>query len=208
MTKHMRGVHVGQVPMRTMLVACAFVASTSLSLLFVQSASALPLGLDELVGKTVQPVVQLLPIGSSNQSSPPKSEPTKTSSPRHNSDSSQGATNSSSPVVNNSNPSIVTPEETAAQSLEPIAPIDPINMQQPIAPYAYLASTRNGMTNNAVFAQTTTDPFLPIQASEEGWRLFGVAWYWWLAATGALIFGIRYLFLSDHFKPVYSSAGQ
>lgn len=44
----------------------------------------------------------------------------------------------------------------------------------------YLFKTFGHMPTDATAAPA------PLQASEEGWRLFGVAWYWWLMAAAAM----------------------
>jgi hypothetical protein len=209
--KHTHGVQVAQVPMRAMLAMGVFIASISTSLLFTHSAHALPLGVDNLINKTVQPVVQLLPIGNNQppqSSSPP---PSQQNSPTTNNTSSQSSSPHSSAQTTTTNenatPSLV--EASGDASLEMLPAIDLGDMPRSIMPFIYLASTQNGTSQGEVLGRATTNSAaVPIQASEEGWRLFGVAWYWWLVAIGAVFYCVRYFFLFNRAKPVHSSAGQ
>lgn len=208
MTKHMRGVHVA-VPVRAILIVSLLVMPAFLNLFHTHSANALPLGADKLLDKITQPVIQLLPSNSSPPSQP-RSESTKSNSSSGNASSQSGsnqASSTASPVVYG-DAAAAGSEASDMQPLEPLAPIDTSDIHQPLLPLVYLANARPATSNQSVLAQASTIAELPIQASEEGWRLFGVAWYWWLAATGALAFGIRYLLLSGRFSPLYSSAGQ
>lgn len=205
----MRGVHVAQVPMRAMLVMSVLVVAASLSLLFSHSASALPLGVDDLLRKTVQPVVQLLPIGNSQ---PPQanSEPAKTNNSAgtgSNAASPSAPTNqASTPTTTVSSTPLATSEESSVQPIDPLAPIDTSDMRQPLMPLVYLANADEESSDRRITtAGVGSVATLPIQASEEGWRLFGFAWYWWLVAAGAIFCGVRYL---GPIKRIYSSASQ
>lgn len=205
----MRGVHVAQVPMRAMLITSVLVVATSLSLVFSHSAGALPLGVDDLLRKTVQPVVQLLPTGNSQ---PPlaNNESAQTNSPAGtggNAASPNAPTNQASmPTTAVSTTPSMASEESSVEPIDPLAPIDTSDMRQPLMPLVYLANADTESSGGRMApAGAGGIAALPIQASEEGWRLFGFAWYWWLVAAGAIFCGIRYL---GPIKRIYSSASQ
>lgn len=209
MTKHMRGVHVAQVPVRAMLVTSVSVVSVLLSLLSSSAASALPLGADKLLSPVIIPITQLLPGGGTNQqpSQPGKGSASNTNATPSTSQSQHAANQSSfSPSSGNPDGTALVVEEM--QPLDPVAPIDISDVKKPLLPLAYLASAKREPVPAVAVVRTTAAVTPPIQATEEGWRLFGVAWYWWLITVGALTFGIRYLFLSDRVNSLYSSAGQ
>jgi len=177
-----------------MLVMSVLVLSTSLGLLFTHSAAALPLGADDLLKKTVQPIVQLLPVGNS---SPPQanSEPVQSNNSAGNAaPQSAAAGQASSPSAAASTTSLATSEEAAIQPLDPLAPIDMSDVRRPLKSLIYLANAHTG-SSDAMFAREETGGAvtLPIQASEEGWRLLGIAWYWWLVAASTVYYSVRYL---------------
>ena len=191
MTKHMRGVHVAQVPKRAMLVMSVLIVPISLSLLFTQSANALPLGVDKLLDGAIPVVTQLLP--GSNQPSQPSGNPSNASTTPAASQSQGAANQSSSPAVTPTVPASTTSAmDNEVQTLEPIALIDTADMTQPFMPLGQLASMRGDPSSRTMLARTTANQVVPIQASEDGWRLFGMAWYWWLLIGGGLGYGIRY----------------
>ena len=97
-----------------------------------------------------------------------------------------------SSAANSSSDAAVLPVAEDMQPLEPVAPIDMSDMKQPLVPFVYLASATREAVPAATVAQTTTAVTPPIQATEEGWRLFGMAWYWWLLIGGAIGYGTRY----------------
>ena len=189
MTKHMRGVHVARVPMRAVFATSVLVISASFSLLSTHSAAALPLGADDLLKKVVQPVTQLLPNGNSQSPPPNNTQPASGNSSSGNaasqSTAAQSTTVSASPVAENT--SVLT-DGVDTPSLEPLLPIDTTDIRRPIMPLTHLASTQR--TLSSVEGSEQAGP-LPIQASEDGWRLFGLAWYWWLVIGGAVAYAGR-----------------
>jgi hypothetical protein len=191
MTKHMRGVHVAQVPMRAMLAMAVSIVSVLLSLLPAHTANALPLGVDKLLAPVAAPVAELLP-SSSNQ--PAQSNRSSNSNANSAPAASQGASSQSSPSTPSTTSSDATPTGADIQPLEPVASIDTSDIKQPLLPLAYLASAKRESAPMATMAHTVVG-VPPIQATEEGWILFGVAWYWWLLAIGALVYAGRWLVL-------------
>lgn len=188
MTKHMRGVHVAQVPMRAMLAMAVSIVSVLLSLLPAHTANALPLGVERLLSPVLAPLspsASSQPAQNSGNSSNVNTAP---AAPQ-----SQGAANQPSSISPSSANLNVAP--VVLEGVEPLAPVTPIDtsdLKQPLLPLAYLASAKRDSRPTVTVASATTATPL-IQASEEGWRLFGVAWYWWLVATGLTLFVFRYL---------------
>ena len=88
-----------------------------------------------------------------------------------------------------------TPVTENIEPLEPVAQIDTSDIKQPLLPLAYLASARRESIPVATLAHTTTVEAPPIQATEEGWILFGIAWYWWLLVVGGLAYAGRWFVL-------------
>ena len=191
MTKHMRGVHVAQVPMRAMLAMAVSIVSVLLSLLPAHTANALPLGVDKLLSPVVSP---LLP-GAKNQPTQPNSNNSSNAGTTPAASQSQGAANQSSAAspVGSENGSVPIVENI--EPLEPVAPIDISDIKQPLIPLAYLASAKREAVPSVTVARATTVVAPPIQATEEGWRLFGIAWYWWLLAIGTFIYVGRWFIL-------------
>lgn len=188
MTKHMRGVHVAQVPMRAMFVMSVSAVALLLNLLFMHSANALPLGAERLLG----PITQLLPSSAPAQQ-PVQSDTTNGSAANTSASPSPSSANQSSlasPSTANLDAAPMAPEDV--QPLTPLALIDTSDLKQPLLPLAYLASAKRDSRSVAAVASTTVATPL-IQATEEGWQLFGVAWYWWLAAAAVTAGGFRYL---------------
>jgi hypothetical protein len=64
-----------------------------------------------------------------------------------------------------------------------------------LLPLAYLASARRESIPVATLPHATTVEAPPIQATEEGWILFGIAWYWWLLVVGGLLYAGRWFVL-------------
>ena len=193
MTKHMRGVHVAQVPMRAMLIVSVSIVSVLLSLLPARTANALPLGVDKLLSPVIAPLLpgtksqptQSNPSNSSNTSATPAASQSQNAANQSSSTaaSAAGSENGDVPIAENIEP------------LEPVAPIDTSDIKQPLLPLAYLASARRESVPMATLAHTTTVEVPPIQATEEGWVLFGIAWYWWLLVVGGLAYAGRWFVL-------------
>lgn len=192
MTKHMRGVHVAQVPTRAMLIVSVSIVSVLLSLLPARTANALPLGVDKLLSPVIAP---LLP---GTKSQPTQSNPSNSSntSATPAASQSQGAANQSSSAASaadSGNGDVLIAENI--EPLEPVAPIDTSDIKQPLLPLAYLASARRESAPVATLAHTTTVEVPPIQATEKGWILFGIAWYWWLLVVSGLAYAGRWFVL-------------
>ena len=50
-----------------------------------------------------------------------------------------------------------------------------------------------GVNNTYGTMSTVSDPDArPLQATTEGWKIIGVAWYWWVATIGGIV-GLYYL---------------
>ena len=192
MTKHMRGVHVAQVPTRAMLIVSVSIVSVLLSLLPARTANALPLGVDKLLSPVISP---LLP-GANSQPSQPNSSNSSNASTTPAASQSQGAVNQSSTAASpagSENGDMPIAENV--EPLEPVAPIDTSDIKQPLLPLAYLASARRESVPMATLSYTTAVEAPPIQATEKGWILFGIAWYWWLLAVGGLTYAGRWFML-------------
>jgi hypothetical protein len=173
-----------------MLVA-GVVVPISLSLLFTQSANGLPLGADKLLDKALPVVTQLLPTVNNTQPSQSNGNPQNASTTPA-ATQSQGAANQSSAATTATQTNSATLPDPEVTPLEPLATIDSGEILRPLVPLGQLASARGESTPKVMLASAASSPVLPIQASEDGWRLFGMAWYWWLLIGGALGYGARY----------------
>jgi hypothetical protein len=72
-----------------------------------------------------------------------------------------------------------------ATPLDELSPLD-ISTIPAQAPYSYHPATAALAASHAAVGTATGDLAVPLQATKHGWKLFGVAWYWWLIllATG------------------------
>ena len=77
-------------------------------------------------------------------------------------------------------------DRVAPVTLEPMAhlsaidaPIVTVRTQSPVKPVDMTARAHAG------------DSFAMLQVSRDGWRLAGVAWYWWAALLGAGYYSVR-----------------
>jgi hypothetical protein len=159
-------------------VAVALTPSTSL---------ALTLPLQSIIHTVTKPVTELLSGGSnsqpssgssgSNNSSQPSGSNASTDTTPVSSPPSSGGT-SGSPATMALDPDL----QTKLPAIKPVqTPLYSFSSSMPLRPAAQTYLGYVPTANNA------KSGVLGIQTSEEGWKIAGVAWYWWGIVIGILL---------------------
>ncbi len=121
------------------------------------------------------------------------------------SSSSTGGSTGNAPVASSSNQTqSASIRQTTGSQLKRVAPLNvdlPESPQLPTLPVTNHRTTSEANILSFVFpygagfgqADTAAATPVAIEASKEGWKVLGIAWYWW--GIGALaIFGVAYLY--------------
>lgn len=150
----------------TIVLLCAF----TISLLSSGATSAI--AVDPLLN-TVTAVVRL------NDSENSTTNDRRRGADRTDDNNSRAAT---SPVtLNTATPAPIAAPESApavtAEPLEQLPSIDTIEIQPRISGMYRPAVS---LAVSPVVLGATNDTIAPLQASNHGWKLFGIAWYWWV----------------------------
>jgi hypothetical protein len=97
-------------------------------------------------------------------------------------------------------------ETFTAEPLSELPTIDASDMRQPTTIYT-------SRPIKAIAASTTihnakaTDIVSPLQATDQGWKVFGMAWYWWLIGGAGVVFATRKVILvAMNRKAAYTAA--
>lgn len=138
------------------------------------------LALKSCAKPTVSPVTS---ASSSNGQGATPATPANSSSPT----TSSSAATSSKPasygdIANSVEQTPLSTDTVRPADTPPALPVDVQGLASygPILSAAYATKTFGHMTADTTHTQAILQP------SEEGWRLFGVAWYWWLMAIAAI----------------------
>lgn len=181
MKRHSRGGTLRNVRSRTIILSCAF----ALSLLFSSATHAL----------SIEPVLDtVISVAKLNEA--------KTTSEQDNRRESRKAEDRT--PATSSSPSNKTPDTTAESLPTVTAASEPAIIPAPIEelhsidtsemrpqtlriyrPVATLA------VSHEILGATTADSVTPLQASTHGWKLFNVAWYWWLLGGVSVFYSAK-----------------
>jgi len=153
---------------------------TSLTIIALESR---PAKAESFLSRTVCGVTSILGV-ECRRTTPAPQAPSQTPQPV------SQPTDSSSPSTSPAE----TSGTTGAATMTPVAPapleitVEPIN-PTPIAPLSMagsstVPSSRSYLANTAFVPTSSSRQVLgirnePLRTSEEGWRIFGIAWYWW-----------------------------
>lgn len=152
-----------------------------------------PASAESFLQKTVNCVTDVLALKSCAKSSATPATPASASNGRGAAPAKPASASSAPAAASSQSVSysgMTNAAEQAPLSTDTVKPTDtmpalPVDARD-LSPYGsalyatYLFKTFGHMPTDATAAPA------PLQASEEGWRLFGVAWYWWLMAVAAM----------------------
>lgn len=187
MEQGMRDGVSGQLRIGAVLFVFALILSLFLGLSMSRSVAALPLVDDKIVRTVVQPIRRHLPGDSNKQANSTASH----TSPNNNTDTQSAASPASSTASSRESADVL--PEPVIEPLQPVAPIDASDMPQRMPPLTTELNFSRPSLPKVTLAKVTGLSLMPIQATENGWRVFGLTWYWWLLMAGAAGYGIRQL---------------
>ena len=141
------------------------------------------LALKNCAKSSATPATPATPASASNGQGATPAKPANSPS----SAASSSATASSKPV---SYSGMASAAEQAPLSTDVVKPADtlpalPIDTQD-LAPYSSTLSATYVFKTFGHMPADTLNTQAVLQPSEEGWRIFGVSWYWWLMAAAAI----------------------
>jgi hypothetical protein len=162
---------------KIMLFLLGFTALVfSLIVLFARPTHA-----ESFLSKTTCGVVGLLGIHCSKPVAPEPAPPSQPTPPQPAPTPSENTSSNQASPTNSG--SAATPEPISME-VQPITEIPAIPRDQPH--YGSLPSSSGYLANAMVLSpaqkQVLGASSAPLQASGEGWRIYGVAWYWWVIA--------------------------
>ncbi|HET8884249.1 MAG TPA: hypothetical protein VFM68_02155 [Candidatus Saccharimonadales bacterium] len=187
MKQHMRGVTSVKVRTWAIIAVSAIITSILVSIVTFQHAGAL-LNADDLLRTATKPIERILYDDNNDKSSPSASQQQSERSNSNDSESSQNAaphaaapmTPSHANNATNNTQRSVQQAQNAHESLPAMTPID-INQLPPSATkLAYTPSFASMPMADIATPTKTTAQLAPIQATQRGWQIIGVMWYWWL----------------------------
>lgn len=161
------------------LLLCSFALSVALTVINSHSAQA-------LVGMDAQGLVRNLQSGNvGNLLKQQKTEKSNRANEKADSPDSKASSTQAGSSVSSSRPVAVNesiPVRLLADDLAPLPTID-----TPISPYSYPSIPQGLLVKSKIMASVvaidkSSSPVLA--ASSQGWKVAGLAWYWWLAALG------------------------
>lgn len=187
MRQHSRGVTLVKLPLGMLVFVIVF----TLSLISSNNANALTL--DPMLD-TINSLTKIVRTDDSTIA--------KNGQRSNNSENTSGSANAKNlsrqaPSQSSSLNTVDVPsgETFTAEPLSELPIIDASDMQQPTTIYtprpikAIAAST---VVHNA----KATDIVSPLQATDQGWKIFGMAWYWWLIGGAGAVFATRKVILA------------
>jgi hypothetical protein len=163
----------------------ALILSFSLGLSLPRSVAALPLVDDGSLRTVVQPLKQHL------QDNNRQTGPAADNQPSNGNARAQSAVYQS-PSTTTSRESATPPSESVIEPLPAVTPID----VRDIPPLTTELHVSRPSLPKVTLAKATHLSSMPIQATKDGWILFGVAWYWWVILAVALFYGARQVVVS------------
>lgn len=187
--------------LRTLKMTCAlYFAAATVTLFSPSDAAALDLNLERTlsqtlgqVAKTTDAVVTKLSNGNGNSQSAKKQATS--------SNASSSNTQASEPVATPAEPApVITPQAPpAAEALPPevesIANLSSIPSGKQLLNLVAtpLLSPASLTYRGLDVYPPTIDSFAMVRPSPEGWRIMGIPWTWWVAASGLVWLGNRWL---------------
>lgn len=165
----------------------SFVSVTSL--LFSSNTHAL----------TVEPIIDtIVSVAKVNEPENRAAADDRRGSSRSNVSPAQSSTSKDPDAVTQSPlPAMTSPDDTIVT--EPIEQLPTIDTAEMPSQTVHIYRPASSLTvSHAVIGATTTDAVTPLQASDHGWRFFGVAWYWWLLGGLIVYIVIRHISLLQY----------
>jgi hypothetical protein len=174
---------------RAIVLSCAFM----IPLLFSSNTHAL----------TVDPVIDtVISVAKLTESENKSTADDRRGSSRSNASTTQSPANKAPDTATQLPVPVQAPSEAAivAEPIEQLPTIDAIGMP-PRTVYIYRPVSAVTVSH-AVLGTTATDTVAPLQASDHGWKFFGVAWYWWLLGGLIIYVAIRHVTLLQYRQTV------
>jgi hypothetical protein len=191
MRQNMRDGAMMQLRTGAVVFVFALILSFFLGLGLSRSVAALPLVDDRILRTVVQPLKQRLQDNNNKQTG------SATGNQPSNGNASAKSAVYQSPATTTSLKSVTPPSEPVIEPLPAVTPIDVSDMP-PLT--TELRGSRPSLPK-VTLAKATHLSTMPIQATENGWILFGVAWYWWVILAVAIFYGARQVVISrSNFK--------
>lgn len=172
---------------RTSILAISFFVSAFLGMSTSQSVAALPLGSGEVIRVAVKPISRLLEADNKKATKSTTSRAPSNATTNSQSDTYQPSTTS------NTYEDPAPLAEMASEPLQAVAPIDTAIIPQRIPQVVSGLSFSRPSLPKVTLAKMVTTSRTPIQATEEGWKVFGITWYWWLLVAAGVGYSTRQL---------------